>query len=335
MKTNLETIKESAKNNSLYNFFKNNEFWKDNTIKLDHNKWRGVTSKWSLRFVGNKSDGNELKNIFSIKDTSFNDKYVQAINGNGNEGNKIYTLHSSSLLQLLVFSSVSEDNPIYFNLGNEIKEFSESKFEVKNEVSQGSNKCSNIDIVLSGKDYILCLESKFSEYLSTGSVEVRKIDYYETIYEKLDSFLEKAQVVYEKGEKCTLRKKGTEPIYCKGLKQMISHYLGISTEICKDKKRKKEKRKFDNKKVYLGEILFDFKDNKKNSKLSSYMKAFSHIKDGLQQCADEKHEKGKIIIMNPITYQSILEMKENQKFLKNLPEKVRLYYRFNELCTKE
>ncbi len=43
----------------------------------------------------------------------FCSKFVQAISGDGQEANKIMTLHSSSLASLLVFYSVSKNNPIY------------------------------------------------------------------------------------------------------------------------------------------------------------------------------------------------------------------------------
>ena len=115
-----------------------------------------------------------LINIFNIKDsTLFEEKYKMAVGGSGNEGDKITTLHSSSLCALLHFYNVTEDNPLTMAInGREIK-FTDSIFEFKSRVIDNP---SNMDVVLIGKNeksyenVVLFLESKFAEYyLSAGT----------------------------------------------------------------------------------------------------------------------------------------------------------------------
>jgi hypothetical protein len=321
--TNQDTIRKSAQNNELYKFFENNKFWESDRIKLKTNYWRGTPSNWSLSF-----DGHCLRDIFNINDPEFCSKFVQAINGDGQEADKITTLHSSSLASLLIFYSVSENHPIYFDINNGIVEFTKSEFEVKNEVSSGSNNYSNIDVVLYGKDHILYLESKFSEYLTPKSHEVKKVDYYDDIYRRLEEYLAEAQVCLKEDNdgKRKLCKSTRQPIYCEGLKQMISHYLGLKTEIMKGTLND------GNKKIVLGEILFDFGDlvPKCKDRLESYQNAYKQLKDGLQACADQDCPN-QMMILNLMTYQSVLGMAENEKFLVNLPETIRMYYRFDGL----
>ena len=55
----------------------------------------------------------------------------------------------------------------------------------------------NVDVVLRGDECVLYLESKFSEYLGGGPVEVKKVDYYDVIYGRLTDTLKKAGVQLE------------------------------------------------------------------------------------------------------------------------------------------
>ena len=123
-----------------------------------------------------------LINIFNIKDsTLFEEKYKMAVGGSGNEGDKITTLHSSSLCALLHFYNVEKhaltlEFKTKNNKNGEIKRrvrFTKSVFEFKSPVIDNP---SNMDVVLIGKDetsnedVVLFLESKFAEYyLSAGT----------------------------------------------------------------------------------------------------------------------------------------------------------------------
>ena len=317
MISNSDRLDKSAKAESLYKFFQGNTFLTSEKIQLKSNFSRGKESPWSLAFAGHC-----IKDIFMINNPAFCLKYMEAISGDGQEANKITTLHSSSLASLLLFYSVSKDNPIYVKIDGKEEKFIESRFEVKNEVSLGSGNYSNIDVVLYGENCILYLESKFSEYLSSKPVEVKKVDYYDDIYQRLLETLNAAGVhLVNDGSKRFLKSIDGKPFYNEGLKQMISHYLGVTTELKKDRSR------FAEKKVALGEILFNFGDivPKANNKYQSYNEAYKTLKSGLVNCAEE--DCTKLIINDLISYQDLLNLESNQMYLKNLPDSVRQFYR--------
>ena len=163
-------------------------------------------------------------------------------------------------------------------------EFDEVYFETKNKVVK-NRKPSNIDVVLvsNSSKTILYLESKFSEYyLSNGSVEV-SADYLseencmlgKQIYENEDIINSIGLNRTENNDDKTVFKidsdkniNGKYKSYCGGIKQMISHYIGLANFVnesiyCRDSRNKelnkKLKKLFDSGySIYLGEILFNF-----------------------------------------------------------------------------
>lgn len=319
--SNSKRLDESAKSASLYKFFQGNAFLTSPNVQLKSNYSRGKESPWSLAFAGHC-----IKDVFKIDNPVFCSKFVEAISGDGQEANKIMTLHSSSLASLLVFYSVSKDNPLYVKVNDREEKFTESHFEVKNEVSAGRGNYSNVDVVLLGENCILYLESKFSEYLGSGPVEVKKVDYYDAIYGELSEALEDAGVqLVPKDGKRFLERIDKKAFYNEGLKQMISHYLGVTTEMTTGRLNTSGK------KIVLGEVLFDFGDKVPIStrKYDSYEKAYEVLKKGLESCA--KKDGTGLVINDLTTYQCILRSESNRHFLRNLPENIREFYRFNEL----
>ena len=319
MENNSDRLDRSAQKKSLYKFFKGNAFLTSGNVQLKSNYSRGKESPWSLAFAGHC-----VKDVFKIDDPMFCSKFVQAISGDGQEANKIMTLHSSSLASFLVFYSVSKDNSIYVMVDGKEEKFTESLFEVKNEVSDGSGNFSNVDVVLRGDNCILYLESKFSEYLGSGPVEVKKIDYYNTIYERLSDTLKDAGVhLKTKDGKRFLEREDKAAFYNEGLKQMISHFLGVTTEITTGRLNASGK------KIALGEVLFNFEDRVPicAKKYESYKTAYSILKKGLEGCV--KEDDTNLIINDLTTYQCILGSESNHQFLQNLPESIRRFYRFD------
>ena len=320
MENNSDRLDRSAQKESLYKFFMGNAFLTSENVQLKSNYSRGKKSPWSLAFAGHC-----VKDVFKIDDPMFCSKFVQAISGDGQEANKIMTIHSSSLASLLVFYSVSKDNPIYVKVDGKEEKFTESLFEVKNEVSDGSGNFSNVDVVLRGDNCILYLESKFSEYLGSGPVEVKKVDYYDIIYARLSDTLKDAGVhLVTKDGKRLLEREDKTAFYNEGLKQMISHYLGVTTEITTGRLV------VSGKKIALGEVLFHFGDKfpKYAKKYESYKDAYTILRKGLEGCA--KEDDTNLIINDLTTYQCILKSESNHIFLLNLPESIREFYRFNE-----
>ena len=187
MKSNL--IDEVAKNQKVYRQFQkieDKQFLLSITGILQKTPWRDTVSENSLMFSGEKGPDEVLKKVFCLGD-AFQHKYEQAVSGNGQEEQKINRLHSSALLSLLAFYSVSKENPITFELNGKEVVFTNVEFEHKNGVGKdekGMGHNSNMDIMLYDGDTldsiknVLFLESKFSEYLTLG----QKKDISNTVY---------------------------------------------------------------------------------------------------------------------------------------------------------
>lgn len=297
-----------SKENVITEFFEDNKFLSN--TQWEYTLWRGQKSSWSKSFTDIKGDNcSSLKEIFGIINENFEEKFNEAISGL--ERHRIMTLHSSSLLALLLLHSVSEENPIHFCINGKVVAFTNVLFEVKNPVDESDSKTkSNIDIVLSGNGYTLYLESKFSEYLGSGTENISNTGYYKNIFERLGICLKQAGLKIEFEDKIYIKGRGK---YCKGPKQMISHYLGIKTSVKKDQSH-----------VVLGEILFDFGKLSKN-KLDSYKDIYKSLRAGLENCA--KDDGINLIINDLTTYQQVFQLKENQTFLERLPKNIRTFYK--------
>lgn len=205
-------------------------------------------SKWSKSFKSEKGEDafDTIQRIFGLSESA-RGLFEAATGGNGNEKQKILTLHSSSLLAFLCFNDIA-NHPIKidrtaYNDGtvyNDVTVYNEVMFEVKNNVINESGTPSNIDVLLMGENRkkLLFLESKFTEYLSGGKAFLSP-DRYKTFYTKLseknnfrfsagylpvNSQTDKSQITQYalyKGEKTSE--------YLEGIKQAFSHLLGIAT----------------------------------------------------------------------------------------------------------
>lgn len=297
-KIEFEKMNDSKKLNLYKCLWDNNRFIENATICKTIPEG-GKTSKEerkpshnSYSFTDSKiSDKKEIiAKAFGIKDTKnrkiFDEKFKTACDGAGQEGRRITTLHSSSLCALLFFYNV-ENEPLILTIEGKEIEFNYSTFEFKNPVI---DKPSNIDVLLVSKDKktVLFLESKFAEYyLSSGksnliSYEYRNADkcrygseIYDLVEKKLKLEISPGTKTYKSKDGTLQKKEGfylKEPKpsanYLEGIKQMISHYVGIRNrfDLLNDKNHV-----FDNEieenisqimsaedcMVYLGEILFD------------------------------------------------------------------------------
>ena len=196
-------------------------------------------SKWSKSFKC--EDGEDvfgtIQRIFGIRESA-RGLFEAAKSGNGNEKQKILTLHSSSLLAFLCFNDVA-NHPIIIDKIDETV-YNEVMFEVKNNVINNSPGKSNIDVLLMGENRkkLLFLESKFTEYLSGGKVTLsphRYEEFYSMLTEKnnfrfsagylpVNSKTDKSQ----KTQYALYKGKKTSE-YLEGIKQAFSHLLGIAT----------------------------------------------------------------------------------------------------------
>ena len=323
----METIYTT--NNPLYKgFFKNNEqikIWYDNKY-IYNSIWRGEPSDNSFCLKPANCYRSAIPHIlidrFDIKDPErFRTKYLQAISGDGQEWTRITTLHSSSLIALLCFYSISENNPITIDE----YVFTQSFFEVKTQVYGESE--SNMDVVLRGCDshgqkVVLFLESKFSEYLICGSYNgISQKAYLDTYNDTLriidnDAITAIKISIKDDGISIEPREPRRNPVYCGGIKQMISHFMGVSNYAEKGKEALGEHSCFDadsSETILLGEILFDFGDKVggAKTKLDTYHKAYRD----LQGIINERQNKVKMI--DALTYQDLFA--QNKSVIKETP----------------
>ena len=201
----------------------------------------------SFFFEEDKETVDILKDIFKIKKTDiFDMKYRMVTGGDGDEGRKIKTLHSSSLCALLFFYNVTREHPLTLNLDGRVIKFTRSVFEFKSPVIRNA---SNMDVVLYGKEsetgkkVIFLLESKFTEHYMSADDKLKGISaayrdtkrYSSPFYTKefletlnLEISVSEDEKVEEKKFDLKLKKSGEDhEYYIGGIKQMISHYVGM------------------------------------------------------------------------------------------------------------
>ncbi len=289
------------------NYIKNNSIYRrdkdGNVIKMQ--------SKNSLVFDIPKMEKIEvIKEIFGLIDNEeFRKKYNEATNGSGIEYRRISVFHSSSLCAFLHFYNIKEKNITI----NDIV-YDEVYFEVQNIVFENHNP-SNMDIVLisNANKKILFLEAKFSEYLSTSRKSNKISNQYKKIYESLN-LTDEYEIIDDNDGIVLVAKDGNEH-YIGGIKQMVSHYIGIKNFIENKKSLDSKIELKDNFEIILGTILFDgWKDEEYLSDYrNEYQKLVNHL---------NKNKPKELKILDDIlTYQEVFKNY-------NLDEKVKKYYRY-------
>lgn len=293
-------------------------------VTLENTLFRGKRSQKSLS-IKHMDTGQDLACIFGLDWKIFADKYLQATSGDGQEERRIRTLHSSSLLCLLCFYGVSEERPLNLIVEGRQVRFTSSQFEVKNPVGTdetGKEHNSNMDVVLYGKDsqngkkVILFLESKFSEYLTWGKYSGISNHVYRKIYAQLNhnGVLERMGLKYEENPDNRAYSdltsiKGNTLHYAGGVKQMVSHFLGV--------KNTAAGKQFEDYDIYLGEILFKFPDSFEdaNIKFKDYIQLYNTLAEGLNQLSEDKFK----VQSQCLTYQDVFKDYD-------LEESVRSFY---------
>ncbi len=294
-------------------FFAPNAFVGNIKKQLYQTYWQGKYSKNSCAFVDYNKERNKddivketvdiLESVFKISNHNlFEKKFNEAISGDGQEWKRIAVLHSSSLIALLCFYSVNEDNPLSIIIDGEKCTFTESHFECKNKVGtdkSGKAHYSNMDVVLVGKtddnkSVILFLESKFSEYLENGKYDGISNDVYGGIYSKLENT--KGVLNFEKNKnEWTISAPKNNPQYCAGIKQMISHYQGITKSFLGSMCDRYDK-------VFLGEILFDFGDSINGDYFENYCNIYRQLATKLNEINTSEKFK---VLSEILTYQEV------------------------------
>lgn len=146
------------------------------------------------------------------------------------EKEKAASIYSSSMLAYNFFSWIDKKHPFCYDGKTYNKVFFEEQFRVL----KNRNNKANLDVVLVSDDShtIMLLESKFSEHLRTGKVDIK-----DAYYESNSYFCngENWVSVFEDLRNLMANNKN---VYCEGLKQVACHLIGISSAILDDKARR-------------------------------------------------------------------------------------------------
>lgn len=281
--------------------------------------------------------------VFDInpKDEEFENKFNWAVDGEGDELSKITAVTSSSLCALLCFYNISKERPLYLDIDKKKTKFTASIFEWENPVFKMP---SSIDVVLighqegkGGKKVIYFVESKFSEYYDTSKCypskqyledRIGKLIYQNFVFKKVI----KMNIDRDKGSK---QDSGTFTIggdkqYANGVKQMISHYIGVNNFL--EGKREHNFGKFlgfiDNANIYLGTIAYKIGDGD-NTPFEKYQDLYNNVTKALNyDLGHNKRDKKFKKVLPMISYQGIFKhgpySKENAKVLAN--NKIKTFY---------
>lgn len=303
--------------------------------KFDDKDGSHKKSEWSKSFKSQNGEDvfGTIQRIFGIRESA-RGLFETATGGNGNEKQKILTLHSSSLLAFLCFNDIA-NHPIKID-GTVNTVYNEVMFEVKNNVINNSPGKSNIDVLLMGdnRKKLLFLESKFTEYLSGGKVTLsphRYEEFYSILTEK-NNFRFSAGYLpvnsqTDKSQKTqySLYTDKEPSLFLEGIKQAFSHLLGIATGPAKKQTKGNEdytSSLLENAdEIKFASIVFNC-DNKKFDDYNNLYKSVFENSDVIQETIKEvvpKRELKLSIIPQLLQYQEVFQ--DNY-----LSDKVREFY---------
>jgi hypothetical protein len=277
-----------------------------------------------IKELGEIKEG-KVKEEFALSDKKFEYNIWRLFSGSGSEGSKFYSKESSSRLSFLCFSSWIEKNG-YVEIELEEKcpvKFTQLYFEAKNKVIKSP---SNVDVLLVSEkeDTILYLESKFTEYVRDAKNQAKLgKGYFESkdtgITELKDVLVYSDIVSKDEDGGGKVESKNHPLTYPQGIKQMISHFIGVCKGPSeKDVEHDKLLKIWENAtQIYLGSVLYQFSDKE----FDAYSKCHEEIAKVLNdKRLIIKSDKKINVIGKPFTYQELV--KKNP-----LPKEVADYYK--------
>lgn len=288
-------------------------------FSVEKSEYRGTKSSNSYMFSGTSTADKEkcsdrLAELFQITDKDlFKQKFSQSISGSGQELKRIATLHSSSLCALLFFYQVTEENPYSMKLDGEEYVFTYSCFEYRNQVIEGRNP-SNMDVVLIGKHeksgvpVVFFLESKFSEYYERPGKELKVATaYLDNEYSKLvyrsNCLADIGLHIVEEQGNPDFSLVSDEISYVEGIKQMISHYVGVRN-FCDNNREIKDNRIANavskGARILLGEILFALPLEDGKNCFDSYQKNYCILAKELNRQIAYGGKEGQFAVLSDI-----------------------------------
>lgn len=173
----------------------------------------------------------DLFNIGPAEKEKFEEAFDIVTSGQGKEIQKINSVHSSSLLSLLFFYPLYQNGDpelfIQFEGLPELKniKFTSCLFEVRNSVIKFPS-CVDVLLVSDDGNTLFYLESKLSEYKDKSYREEYGKGYY-PLYKQLQNQHLLETIMLEEGNKDKTILKCGEKSYIEGIKQSISHLIGL------------------------------------------------------------------------------------------------------------
>lgn len=282
-----------------------------------------------------------LENWFNIENKSFQEAFEIVAKGIGDEITKMSSIISSSLLSLLCFHKLynnQNDNRLIINFKDYGVEdmgevfFDDCMFEVRNKViGYQFPSCIDLLLISHSSKILLFLESKFTEPI-VSQYKRRYGKSYLPLYSSFKEYLEEIGIYFKEDtdtDELILYTKEDHK-YIDGIKQAISHIIGISRGPSDNDKGyyplkfvEKYKNLFNNPsyKKLFGTILYD------HDKLTeSYIKDFKSffksehsqgIINSINTWNEGNYEKieNLQIINTPFTYQKLFNYKRNKQLL--------------------
>lgn len=273
---------------------------------------------------------------------TFNAAFRSVTEGEGNEITKINSVNSSALLPLLVFYKLyfpKDGQRISITIKGNTIDFTKAYFEIKNNVI-GRPSCVDVALVSEDDDIMLFLESKLTEMFEGSTLEKEYGKSYKALYSgtAIEEALNKGGIKVDADATNLILRSDKEPQYLEGIKQTISHLIGLvrgpqETDDQKDYLDAYERAS----KLIYSPILFDtraiFNDNTDESTkfASLYTTVIGNNSTSILEAIrnwdmdyghkGEKNNKRIEILPSVLTYQNV--MKDNPTWL---DERVKTFY---------
>lgn len=169
--------------------------------------------------------------ITSENKDAFNAAFRDVTEGVGGEITKINSVVSSALLPLLVFYKLylpQNGYSITLKIGEERNVFTRAFFEVRNKVV-GFPSCVDVALVSQDGETILFLESKLTEIFEDTTDHKEYGSTYKPLYEKkgIKRALNENGITIDESASNLVLHSEPEPQYLEGIKQTISHLIGL------------------------------------------------------------------------------------------------------------
>jgi hypothetical protein len=303
-------LKKKFKPEFLRNYF-------NNLIQREKDQFMCNSANGPIRLVKTAQE------YFGFCEEKYAENYNRQISGSGKESGKIDSIESSSCLAFSCFCNVDENHPITIEVDGDLIQFTQCYFEVQNRVITIP---SNIDILLINyeKNILLYLESKFTEYICQAHqaptiIGTKYFSNYETLMNQLSEFVDvKSHTM--------IPQPAIPHIYYDGIKQMISHFIGVCQgPAIQDKLYFKFHDLWKKSKIYLGTILYKFPGDEGNeSYIECYSKLYSQLSNTLNRVKFED-QKNVHILNQVLTYQDVFAHNPDI-----LSDKIAQYYQLGE-----